>query len=163
MPRAWRAGRGSRPGSWPRAAAHHGGKARIESLRNSPVIEDECVGDDRINRAVTAGPLGLTHAVPDNFPASELHLLAIDREVLLYFDGEVGIREAHLVSDRRAEHLRIGGAAHYVGHSRLPQWSLKELRCRRLRQCAHDCSVEAINQTRARIGHQPNLAGLTGL
>src|SRR5258707_6520315 len=47
------------------------------SLHNSPVIENERVGDDRINRTLAAGKLRLTHAVADDFSASELHLLAI--------------------------------------------------------------------------------------
>src|ERR1700751_6483379 len=74
-------------------------------LHNSPVIENERVGDNFINRALAAGTLRLTHAVADHFSASEFHLLAIDREVLLHLDDEVGIREAHLVADRWAKHL----------------------------------------------------------
>src|SRR5260370_23300461 len=88
---------------------------------NSPVIENERVGDDRITRALAAGTLRLTHAVADDFPASELHLLAIGREVLLHLDDEVGVREAHLVGDRWAKHLRIGGTAHCARHARSPQ------------------------------------------
>src|SRR5215470_1258916 len=52
-------------------------------LHNSPVIENERIGDDRINRALAAGALRLTHPVANDFPASKLQLLAIDREVLL--------------------------------------------------------------------------------
>ncbi len=90
-------------------------------LYDSPVIENQRVGDDRINRALAAGALRLTHAIADDFPAAELHLLAIGREVLFHLDDQVGIREAHLVADCRAKHLRIGGAAHCVGHFRLPR------------------------------------------
>jgi hypothetical protein len=60
--------------------------------------------------------LRLPHAVADDFPASELHLLAIGGEVLLHLDDELGVRETHLVADRGAEHLRIGGTTHRVGH-----------------------------------------------
>src|SRR4029077_725679 len=77
-------------------------------LYNSRVIENQRVSDHCINRALAARTLRLTHAVANNFPASELHLLTIDREVLLHLDDEVGIREAHLVADRWAKHLRIG-------------------------------------------------------
>src|SRR5262245_55530374 len=87
-------------------------------LRNSPVVENQRVGDDGIDRALAAGTLRLTHAVADHFPASELHLLAIDREVLLHLDDEVGIREANPVADRGAKHLRIGVATHRTGHFR---------------------------------------------
>src|SRR5260221_5553129 len=90
-------------------------------LRNATVIENERVGDDRINRAVAAGTLRLTHAVADDFAAAKFHLLAIDREVPLHLDDEIGIGEAHFVADRWAKHLRIGGTVHYVGHFRLPQ------------------------------------------
>src|SRR5262245_56255934 len=86
-------------------------------LRNSPVIENQCVGDDGIDCALTTGTLRLTHAVADDFSASKLHLLAISREVILNLDDEVGIGEAHLVTDRRAKHLRIFGTAHFAGHA----------------------------------------------
>jgi hypothetical protein len=74
-----------------------------------------------LNRAVAPGSLRLAHAIADDFAASELHLLAIGREVLLHLYDEIGIGEAHLVADRWAKHLRIGGTAHYMGHFRLPQ------------------------------------------
>src|SRR5262249_7486150 len=45
-------------------------------LHDSPVIENHCVGDDRIHRAVAARALRLTHAVANDLPPSELHLLA---------------------------------------------------------------------------------------
>src|SRR6266481_8995260 len=54
-------------------------------LHNSPVIENERVGDDGINRALATRTLRLTHAVANDFSASELHLLAIDSEVLFHF------------------------------------------------------------------------------
>src|SRR5262245_8204119 len=85
-------------------------------LHNSPVIENHCVGNDRIDSTFTAGTLRLAHAISDHLPASKLHFLAVGREVLLYFDDEVGIGETHLVADRWAKHLRIGGAAHCVWH-----------------------------------------------
>src|SRR5258706_16389437 len=90
-------------------------------LHNSPVIQNERVGDDRIGRALAAGALRLTHAIANDFPAAKLHFLAIGREVLLDLYYEVGVREAYLVADRWAKHLRIGSTAHRVGHSRLPQ------------------------------------------
>src|SRR5229473_5679649 len=126
-----------------------GGNASVPNcnigLHNSPVIENQRVGDDRINRALSAGTLRLTHAVADDFPASELHLLAIDREVLLHLDDEVGVREAHLVADRWAKHLGIGGPAHFVGHARLLSDPGNESWRGQLRQCSHDRLVEAIN------------------
>src|SRR5262245_48203515 len=55
-------------------------------LQNSRVIKNQRIGDDRINRALTTRTLGLTHAIANNFPATELHLLAIDREILFHFE-----------------------------------------------------------------------------
>src|SRR5258705_1859743 len=46
-------------------------------LHDAPVVENQGVGDHRINRALAARTLRLTHAVADDFPASELQLLAI--------------------------------------------------------------------------------------
>src|SRR5262249_57512346 len=79
---------------------------------------DDVSGDDGIDCACAAGLLRLTHAVANDFAASELHLLAIDREVLLHLDNKVGVGKAHLVADRGAEHLRICGATHRVRHDR---------------------------------------------
>src|SRR6516162_8718501 len=105
----------------------YGGNAPVldtdVGLHNPPVIENERVGDDGINRALAAGSLRLAHAVADDFPATELHLLAIDCKVLFHLDDEVGIGEAHLVSDRWAKHLRVGGTSHSVRHARLPRSS----------------------------------------
>src|SRR5258708_7536890 len=87
-------------------------------LNDPPVIENQRVSDHRIERALAAGTLRLAHAIPDHFPASELHLLAIASEILLHLDDELGIREAHLVAYRRTEHLRVRSATHGVWHSR---------------------------------------------
>src|SRR5262245_15035900 len=104
------------------ASLAYGGNAAVLDgdigLHDPPVIDDQRVGDDGVDCALAAGTLRLSHAVADHFPASELHLLAIDREILLHLDDEVGIREAHPVAHRGAEHLRIGGASHRVGHLR---------------------------------------------
>ena len=66
--------------------------------------------------------LGLAHAVADHLAAAELHLLAVDGEVLLHLDDEVGVGEPHLVADGGAEHVGVGGAGDLRRHvaSRLP-------------------------------------------
>src|SRR5580700_10012414 len=84
---------------------------------DSPVVEDQRVGNDGINRSFRSGPLRLAHAVAHNLPAPELHLLAIDREVLFHLNNQVCISETHLVANSRPKHLRIRGAVHRVGHS----------------------------------------------
>ena len=52
--------------------------------------------------------LALAHAVADHLAAAELHLLAVDREVLLDLDEEVGVGEPDPVAGGRAEHVGIG-------------------------------------------------------
>ena len=79
-------------------------------LHHAPMVEDQRVGNDRIDGAFGAARLALPHAVANDLAAAELHLLAIDCAVLLDLDEELGIGEAHLVAHGRAEHVGIGGA-----------------------------------------------------
>ena len=58
-----------------------------------------------------ARALALAHAVADHLAAAELHLLAVDREVALDLDDEVGVGEPHAVAGGRAEHLGVGAPA----------------------------------------------------
>src|SRR5262249_7337361 len=60
-------------------------------LHNAPVVENDSVSDDRINRALATGTLRLPHAVADDFSTAELHLLAVDGEIFLHFDDQVRI------------------------------------------------------------------------
>src|SRR5262245_48730464 len=75
------------------ASLADGGNAAIRNgnigLHNPPVIENERIGDHRINCAFSAGTLRLTHAVADDFPASKLHLLAVGRKIPFHLDDEV--------------------------------------------------------------------------
>ena len=89
-------------------------------LDDAPVVEDQRVGDHGVDRTGGAGLLPLPHAVADHLAAAELDLLAVDRAVLLDLDDEVGVGEAHLVADRRPEHVGIGRARHAVGHQSAP-------------------------------------------
>src|SRR5262244_2882481 len=90
-------------------------------LHNSPVIENQCVGYHRVDRAIAARTLRLTHTVTDDLPASEFHFLAVGGEVLLHLDDEVRVGKAHLVADCWTKHLCIGGTTHSVGHFRYPR------------------------------------------
>ena len=85
-------------------------------LDDAPVVEDQRVGDDGVDRALLVGDLALPHAVADHLAAAELHLLAIGGEVLLHLDDEVGVGEPHAVAGGRAEHVGIGGALHRDRH-----------------------------------------------
>ncbi len=85
-------------------------------FHNSPVIENQCVGYHRVHGAIAAGTLRLTHPVADDLPASEFHFLSVGGEVLLHLDDQVRVGKAHLVPDRWAKHLRVGGTIHFVRH-----------------------------------------------
>ena len=67
---------------------------------------------------IGARGLGLAHAVADHLAAAELHLLAVDREVALHLDEELGVGEADAVAGGRAVHVGIGGAGDAAGHGR---------------------------------------------
>ena len=85
-------------------------------LHDAPVIEDHRIGDDGIDRALLAGHLRLAHAVADHLAAAEFHLLAIDGEVLLHLDDDVGVGETHAVAGRRAEHVGVEIAGDFDRH-----------------------------------------------
>ena len=85
-------------------------------LHDAPVIEDEGVGDDRVDGAVGVRRLRLPHAVADDLAAAELHLLAIGGEVALDLDHEVGVGKAQLVAGGRPEHVGIRRAREAEGH-----------------------------------------------
>ena len=77
---------------------------------DAPVIEDQRIGDDGVDRALLVGDLALPHAVADHLAAAELHLLAVTAEILLHLDDDVGVGEPHPVAGGRAEHLGIDRA-----------------------------------------------------
>jgi hypothetical protein len=62
---------------------------------------------------ITVSGLGgqrwLAHAVADHLAAAELHLLAVDRVVLLDLDDQFGVGQAHAVARGGAEHFGGGG------------------------------------------------------
>src|SRR5690606_35961343 len=89
-------------------------------LHDSPVIDDDGVGDDRVHRAFTVGSLPLAHAVADHLAAAELDLLAIEGGVALDLDDQVGVGQSHAVADRGPEHVGVGGSGNAIGHQALP-------------------------------------------
>ena len=76
-------------------------------LHDPPMVEDDGVGDDRVDGAARVGRLRLTHAVADHLAAAEFHLFAVGGEILLDLDDEFGVGEAHPVAGGGAEHLGI--------------------------------------------------------
>src|SRR6266481_366440 len=85
-------------------------------LDDAPVIENQRIGDDGVDRALAVGDLALPHAVADHLAAAELHLLAVDGEILLHLDDEIGIGKAHAVAGGGAEHVGVGAPWHPDGH-----------------------------------------------
>src|SRR4029077_4487363 len=88
-------------------------------LHDSPVIEDQRIGDDGVDRALLVGDLALAHAVADHLAAAELHLLAIGGEILLDLADQIGVGEPHAVAGRRTEHVGIDRALYFHGHGSL--------------------------------------------
>ncbi len=79
-------------------------------LDDAPMVDDQRVGDDGVDRPLGLRGLGLAHAVADHLAAAELDLLAIDGEVALDLGEQIGVGEAHAVAGGRAIHVGIGGA-----------------------------------------------------
>jgi hypothetical protein len=81
-------------------------------LDDAPVVDDECIGQHRVDRALGACALALRHAVADGLAAAELDLFAVaargQGEVLFDLDQQAGVGQAHAVADGGAEHVGIG-------------------------------------------------------
>ena len=89
-------------------------------LHDAPVVDDQRVGDDGVDRAFGLGRLRLAHAVADHLAAAELHFLAVGGEVAFDFHEQVGVGQAHAVAGGGAEHVGIGGAGEAGHATRLP-------------------------------------------
>ena len=68
-----------------------------------------------VSATSAAHALALAHAVADHLAAAELHFLAVDGEVLLDLDQQLGVGQAHAVAGGGAEHLGIGLPADFDG------------------------------------------------
>ncbi len=77
-------------------------------LIDSGVVNDQSIGDHRVDGSARPGDLALSHAIPDGFTSPEFHLLAIDGEILLNLDKQLGVGEANLVAGGGTIHGRIG-------------------------------------------------------
>src|SRR3982074_3433388 len=73
-------------------------------LYDSPMIDNQRIGDDGIGRPLLVGDLGLAHAVTDHLAAGEFQLLAVDVEILLPPDEEASIGPPHPIACRGPEH-----------------------------------------------------------
>src|SRR6185503_2835224 len=57
------------------------------------------------------------HAVADDLATAELHLVAIDGEVPLHLDQELGIRQPHPIADGRPKKVRILSSRNPQAHA----------------------------------------------
>jgi hypothetical protein len=96
---------------------------RDVGFHDAPVVDDQRVGDDGIGRALLVSDLGLPHAVADHLAATELHLLAVNGEILFHLDDEIGIGEPHLVAGGGPEHVGIDRTFDFHGHVVLRLWN----------------------------------------
>lgn len=86
-------------------------------LVDAGVVQDDGVGDDGVRDVLIPNHLAvLAHAVADHFAAAEHHFLAVDREVLLDFEEQVGVRQADAVARRRAVQVGILPAGKVEAH-----------------------------------------------
>jgi len=86
---------------------------------DAPVIDDQCIGDHRVGH-FRGAQLALSHAVANHLAAAELHLFAVDGEVLLDLDPQLGVREPHAIADGGPEHLGVGRARYLRRRHSLP-------------------------------------------
>ncbi len=90
-------------------------KANV-SFDYPPVVQDEGIGDDGINRPFPPGYLGLTHAITDNLTPTELDLLAIETAICFHLYEKLRISQSDLVSSCWPEHVGVGPAVHFPRH-----------------------------------------------
>ena len=114
---------------------------RDVGLHDAPVIDDQRIGDDGVGRALPVGDLRLPHAVADHLAAAELHLLAIDGEILLDLDDEIGIGQPYLVAGGGPEHVGIDGTFDFGRHEEFPdQWRAGSRPCASNNSCSFNCA-----------------------
>ena len=104
------------------AHSHDAAAAHADvGLHDAPVVEDEGVGDHEIQHAVRRHRARrLPHAVADHLAAAELHLVAVDGEVALDLDEELGVGEAHPVAHGGAEEVGVLPARDAEAHPAAP-------------------------------------------
>ena len=85
-------------------------------------IEDEGVRDNEIEAVLVERGGGLTHAVADDFAATEFDFVAVAAalgdEVALDLHEKIGVGETHAVADGGTEHLGVLAAGEVEAHER---------------------------------------------
>src|SRR5207244_1763937 len=86
-------------------------------LHDPPVIDDDDVGDDRVERAGRSrGARRLAHAVTNDLAAAELRFLTRHREIALDADQELRVRQPRAIARRRAVEVGVLPARHPDRH-----------------------------------------------
>src|SRR5260370_23498861 len=112
------------------------------------MIDDQRIGDEGIGSALLVVDLGLANAVTDHLAAAELHLLAVDGEVLLDLDDEVSVGEPHPIAGRGPEHVGIDGTFYLYRHQCAPSADLFPPPLRgRVREGGAACSAARLMAT----------------
>src|SRR5437762_10209168 len=62
---------------------------------DAPVIDDQRIGDHGVDRTLLVGGLRLSHAVADHLAAAELHLFAVNGEILFEDRKSTRLNSSH--------------------------------------------------------------------
>ena len=156
---------GDRFGSWPHHDGHpflgvgvaclpdsHDAAVLQADIRfdDAPPVENQGVGDHRVNGACGPGCLGLAHAVTNDFAAAEFHLIAVNGVVLLDLEDQFSVGESDPVACCGAIGLGVGLAGNAVGHESGVKRSV-------------DLAVEAHHPTGSGKGNQVHIATVAWL
>jgi len=99
-------------------------------LDHTPVIEDDCTGDDQIGCPLRAGCARLAHRFANDLAAAEDDLVATDTQITLDLDEQIGVGQADAIVGGGAEQSAVRGARD------LSHRSARQPRRGTLRRCA---------------------------
>src|SRR5690606_2597047 len=85
-------------------------------LVDARMVKNQRICDDGVHGAIGAAGLALPHAVADHLAAAEFDLFAIDGQVALDLDDDIGVAQTQTVAGSRAVHLRIIAAGNGKRH-----------------------------------------------
>ena len=85
-------------------------------LDYAPVIENDCVGDDCIDRSLRATALTLGHAVANHLAAAEFDLFARNGVIRFHPDEQFRVGQPDPIPGRRPVHGGVCAAAESKGH-----------------------------------------------
>ena len=99
-------------------------------FHNTPVVNDEGIGQHAIHGAFSVGALRLRHAIANGFAAAKFHLFAIAAclqcEVFFNFNDQVGVGQANTVTHGGAKHFCISAFVD-VGHVMRLSWKRRRV------------------------------------